>query len=146
MPLKVPRKEKTKGKLITHEEHAKGDVPLSTYVQYLLRPSQAPPNTSMRYFTFRSSILLLMFLGVESLVSLQDYWVGLWGQQSGRADLVWYGNVYFLVFVALALAVTVRSVMFSYFAVDASCVAHDNALKNVVRCPSWWFDVTPVGR
>jgi hypothetical protein len=46
-------------------------------------------------------------------VSLQDYWVGLWGQQDNADDLAFYAQIYIAMFCGLAAVVSVRSVMFS---------------------------------
>ena len=99
-----------------------------------------------RWFTVRSAIFLLLFIGVEALISLQDYWLGKWGQQVKDEEISRYANMYFILFAAMSALTVVRSVYFSQFAVESSCAAHDSALANIVQAPTWWFDVTPVGR
>merc|ERR1711904_603227 len=53
---------------------------------------------------------------------------------------------YFILFAVMLFLTVVRSIYFSQFAVESSCAAHDSALANIVNAPTWWFDVTPVGR
>ncbi|GMI10781.1 hypothetical protein TrVE_jg12891 [Triparma verrucosa] len=128
------------GKLITSEERARGDVPMHVYSDYIFRGPSS-------WFTARSVIMLTLFMVVESLVSVQDYWLGKWGEQKETDDAhSFYANIYFIIFVTMTVLTIGRSIFFSQFAVESSCAAHDNAFTNIVRCPTWWFDVTPVGR
>jgi len=129
-------------KLVSVEERARGDVPLSTYASYFFTGDQT------WYFFLRSVFIFLLFFSVESFISVQDYWLGLWGQVDPNNDgeMTRYSNIYFVIFGGIFFLTSLRSVLFSYFAVQSSVFSHDNAISNVVRCPTWWFDTTPVGR
>jgi hypothetical protein len=132
----------TPKKLVDVEGRARGDVPISTYMSYLF-----VGNHTVSFFV-RSVVIFLLFFCCECGVSVQDYWLGLWGQvdPDDEDKMASYSNIYFLIFCVLFLLITLRSFLFSVFAVQSSVFSHDNAVANIVRCPTWWFDTTPVGR
>lgn len=129
-------------KLVDVEGRARGDVPLSTYMSYLFIGDHTV------YFLVRSVVIFLLFFCVECGVSVQDYWLGLWGQvdPNDEGEMTFYSNIYFIIFGGIFFLTAVRSFLFSLFAVQSSVFSHDNAIANIVRCPTWWFDTTPVGR
>jgi hypothetical protein len=129
-------------KLVSVEGRARGDVPMSTYISYFFVGNRT------KSFFCRSVVIFLLFFCCECGVSVQDYWLGLWGKvdPDNVDEMTKYSNIYFLIFGVLFLLISLRSFLFSVFAVQSSVFSHDSAVSNLVRCPTWWFDTTPVGR
>ena len=131
-----------KKKLVETESRATGAVPLSVYFEYLFGPKNKGAGY-MTWFAARSCSILTLTLVVESLIGLQEYWLGKWNQNPSNST---NANIYILMFLAVFSLTYLRSYVFSSFAVDGACAAHDRAISRIIKAPVSWFDTTPVGR
>ena len=132
---------KTKGKLVEAEERATGEVGFSDYTYY-----------------FKSGGLCLLFIVVLCFCTsrgfevMAPFWLSIWTNAYVQAadpndvDLGYYLGIYALIGLIGITFVTTRAVLVAYFRVRAAGVLHEGVLYRVLRAPTRFFDITPIGR
>uniref|UniRef100_A0AAX7SQR3 ATP-binding cassette, sub-family C (CFTR/MRP), member 12 n=1 Tax=Astatotilapia calliptera TaxID=8154 RepID=A0AAX7SQR3_ASTCA len=129
----------------------KGAISWRTYCTY----SQA-----LGGYTVSFIILLNMFLLAGSTV-FSNWWFSFWmasgdgsssnttavqGEISQNPHLHFYQVIYAATVVVIVVLSIVKSIIYTYFTLKASCKFHDMLFKKIIDSPMSFFDTTPTGR
>ncbi|XP_014780308.1 ATP-binding cassette sub-family C member 10 isoform X1 [Octopus bimaculoides] len=150
-------------KLVGAEEKETGSVRISVYKTYW-----KAIGTSL------SIIILLSLLFMQASRNITDWWLSYWvshsheqGQQStngwaniiidqsnqsmtnitnGKDNLKFYLGIYGGLAAGNSLFALCRAFSFAYGGINAAKVIHENLLRTILKAPTSFFDVTPIGR
>lgn len=137
--------------LVSQESSTKGAISWRTYRTY----SQA-----LGGYTVSFIILLNMFLLAGSTV-FSNWWFSFWmasgdgsssnttavqGEISQNPPLHFYQVIYAATVVVIVVLSIVKSIIYTYFTLKASCKFHDMLFKKIIDSPMSFFDTTPTGR
>uniref|UniRef100_A0AAX7SDD3 ATP-binding cassette, sub-family C (CFTR/MRP), member 12 n=1 Tax=Astatotilapia calliptera TaxID=8154 RepID=A0AAX7SDD3_ASTCA len=111
-------------------------------------------------YTVSFIILLNMFLLAGSTV-FSNWWFSFWmasgdgsssnttavqGEISQNPHLHFYQVIYAATVVVIVVLSIVKSIIYTYFTLKASCKFHDMLFKKIIDSPMSFFDTTPTGR
>ncbi|XP_063325224.1 ATP-binding cassette sub-family C member 12-like [Pelmatolapia mariae] len=137
--------------LVSQESSTKGAISWRTYRTY----SQAVGGYTVSFI-----ILLNMFLLAGSTV-FSNWWFSFWmasgdgsssnttavqGEISQNPHLHFYQVIYAATVVVIVVLSIVKSIIYTYFTLKASCKFHDMLFKKIIDSPMSFFDTTPTGR
>lgn len=133
----------TKGKLIEIEKAETGSVSWDVYKHYL--------KSIGLFLTFATVFLNMVFQGF-SIGS--NVWLGVWANDTslnvngtvntGRRDL--YLGVYGALGIGQVFCIILTNLIFTKATLDGAIKIHKYLLSNVMKLPSGFFDITPMGR
>ncbi|KAK2945606.1 Multidrug resistance-associated protein [Blattamonas nauphoetae] len=125
--------------IITEEEMETGSVPWSFYFRYLGTLFPIP-------------LLILFFLLIlvcEAFPLLQAMWLGVIPNPNmfgGDKYYYWKIAVYGLSIPVSLLFMILRAILIACASRRSNRIIHNELLKNVIHCPTSFFDTTPMGR
>ncbi|KAL3992643.1 protein tyrosine phosphatase type IVA [Sarotherodon galilaeus] len=137
--------------LVSQESSTNGAISWRTYRTY----SQAVGGYTVSFF-----ILLNVFLLAGSTV-FSNWWFSFWmasgdgsssnttavqGEISQNPHLHFYQVIYAATVVVIVVLSIVKSIIYTYFTLKASCKFHDMLFKKIIDSPMSFFDTTPTGR
>ncbi|KAK2954114.1 Multidrug resistance-associated protein [Blattamonas nauphoetae] len=124
--------------IITEEEMETGSVSFSNYFRFLGT-------------LFPLGLLILFFVLIiicEAFPLLQAMWLGIVPNENmfSGVGYYWKIGVYGLSIVISFLLMVIRAGMVACASVRSSTRIHNELVQNVVKCPTSFFDTTPMGR
>ncbi|KAK2954768.1 Multidrug resistance-associated protein [Blattamonas nauphoetae] len=124
--------------ILTEEEMETGGVAASNYFRFF---STAFPLPILILF-------LLIYVGSELVALFQSYWLGVVPNNNMFQPLTYYwkiGIYAFMIIVSIALYL-LRSFFLAFGNARSNRIIHTKLVSHVMRCPSSFFDTTPMGR
>ncbi|KAI8321405.1 hypothetical protein GQ54DRAFT_276194, partial [Martensiomyces pterosporus] len=88
---------------------------------------------------------LIMLIGSQVAVVLQDYWIRIWDDAKHHSAVYWL-SIYVLIGLLGIVWRMVQSIIMYAGAIKASRTLHSRLLRSVVRATPRFFDSTPLGR
>ncbi|KAI1700651.1 ABC transporter transmembrane region domain-containing protein [Ditylenchus destructor] len=138
-PLPPPKPSR----IIEKEEMETGQVKLSVYLSYLRAIGYVICSVFLGIYIFSS------ILGVCSNLWLAD-WSDHAKEIQTNSSSGWETQKRLAIYTALGLGqaifVALASIIMALGMVQAGCILHEGMLKNLLRSPMSFFDVTPLGR
>lgn len=135
-PADVSQPAKVGAKLVEDEDRAVGAVTWATYKAY----GAAAGSGAVLY------VVVAIFALVQLTRMLSDWWLSFWIQDNGGRPDGQHLGIYALFLCMLVLALGLREVLWSYFALEASTRLHNTTFLRVLRAPMAFFDSNPLGR
>jgi hypothetical protein len=134
-------KKKPPRKLISEEERSKGRVKLNVWVYYL------KANGPILFWM----IFLFAFLGSKLVDVAETWWLSVWAgsydsrRGKSRHSVDYYLGIYAIVALANVTVSTFRWLILYHGGITASTSLYKKLLRNVLRAPLRWFDITAHG-
>ncbi|KAA6397480.1 MAG: ABC transporter: Multidrug resistance-associated protein, ATP binding protein [Streblomastix strix] len=130
--------EITAKQIISEEEQDTGAVTWGSYMDYMFKLASK-----------RTIIFFILIIGiVEVIVAFSNWWIGIVGNETRypKISYYWKIGIYALLAVGNIIFCYMRSTANAFANRRSSKIIHSNLLKSIAKCPSSFFDTTPLGR
>ncbi|KAK2945813.1 putative ATP-binding cassette sub-family C member 5 [Blattamonas nauphoetae] len=124
--------------LMTKEEYQTGHVPVRSYLSYFAS-----------LFNVGTALLFLALIALtEGGIVFTSFWTGVIGKTYQFASISFHAKLHVLTFIAVAVALLLplRALVAARAVRRSSRRLHKDLLSHVLRCPTSFFDTTPIGR
>ena len=122
--------------LVEKEELERGVINADVYKAYFLTAVGKP------YLIFSIAV----FASVQALLSLSDFWLSYWADNSESHSTGYYLGIYFALVMGSNSTLLGRSLLAAFAGLKSARMLHSNLFKSLIQKNMRFYDTTPVGR